>query len=267
MTVLLFGGLGLIIGSFLNVVIAREGSGEGITGRSHCPHCRHKLTSLDLVPVLSWLALRGQCRYCSHTISVQYPLVELLTAILFIGVGLSSLPFLLKVIALFIVALAVCIMVYDLLHMLMPDLWNYAFALCALLYGVLSAPDNAGIFVAFLAGPFCAFPLWALWAVSGGRWMGLGDVKFAFGIGWLLGPFVGYVALLGAFVLGAVVSVFILLPLPALLSYAQRHGISLLSGRGARFTMKSEVPFGPFLIVSCIILWFMTVYGIALPLV
>jgi leader peptidase (prepilin peptidase)/N-methyltransferase len=267
MTVFFFGGLGLIIGSFLNVVIAREGSEENIGGRSHCATCRHELAALDLVPVLSWLALRARCRYCGSRISLQYPLVELLTALLFLGIGLSPLHILLKILGLVIVSLAICIAVYDLKYMLMPDMWNYAFAGAALLYGVLAAPDVSALWYVLFAGPLCAFPLWALWYFSGGRWMGLGDVKFALGIGWLLGPLYGFVALLFAFVIGAVVSVCILLPLGALISYAQQRGITLLSRTPVRFTMKSEVPFGPFLVVSCITIWYVHVYGIALPLI
>ena len=301
-TILFFGGLGLIVGSFLNVVIAREGTDEGIRGRSHCRACRHELSPRDLVPVLSWLALRGTCRYCTHAISLQYPLVELLTAVLFIGVGLAPLLLFSKMLALVIVSLAVSIAIYDLKHKLMPDLWNYAFATCALIYSGLSVSSGTDLWQIIFAGPLCAFPLWSLWAFSGGRWMGLGDVKFALGIGWLLGPFLGFIALLGAFVLGAVVSVCVLLPLPyyarigeeirrftrapmvsvSLFVRVLRRKVISVAGSDSHtfipndskktktplisgFTMKSEVPFGPFLIVSCIALWFLNVYGVALP--
>ena len=78
--------LGLNIGSFLNVVILRTQSGRGgiLTGRSECPHCGHPLHWGDLIPILSWLWQRGKCRYCAEAISGQYPLVESLTAILFL---------------------------------------------------------------------------------------------------------------------------------------------------------------------------------------
>jgi prepilin signal peptidase PulO-like enzyme (type II secretory pathway) len=96
--------------------------------------------------------------------------------------------------------------------------------------------------------------------------MGFGDVKFAVGIGWLLGAYYGFVALLFSFVIGALISVCILLPLPHFISYAQRLGILRLRARAASFTMTSEVPFGPFLIASCLIVWFSIMYGIELPL-
>jgi prepilin signal peptidase PulO-like enzyme (type II secretory pathway) len=96
--------------------------------------------------------------------------------------------------------------------------------------------------------------------------MGLGDAKLSLGIGWLLGPVLGLYALLGAFIFGAVVSVCILIPLTHLRAFLSRRGITVLSEEGEAFTMKSEVPFGPFLIFSCLTVWFLTVYGVALPL-
>lgn len=261
MLVLFLGGLGLIVGSFLNVVILREESGESLKGRSRCIACRHELSALDLIPVLSWIALRGQCRYCHARISAQYPLVEFLTALAFVGVGSAPLTLLATILGLIIVSLCICIAVYDLRHALIPNRWNYAFGGSALLYSMLSAYDLASRMEVLFAGPLVAFPLFALWAISGGRWMGFGDVLFALGVGWLLGPILGYVALLGAFVLGALVSVVILLPLSAARSYAQKHGITLLKVGGTHFTMKSEVPFGPFLVAGCITVWLMSIYG------
>ena len=77
--------LGLVLGSFLNVVIYRVPRKEGLAfPSSHCANCGHKLSPLDLIPVFSWIFLRGKCRYCKEKISIQYPLVELLTAALFV---------------------------------------------------------------------------------------------------------------------------------------------------------------------------------------
>ncbi len=96
--------------------------------------------------------------------------------------------------------------------------------------------------------------------------MGFGDVKYALGIGWLLGSYYGFVALTGGFIIGAVISVAILLPLQSIIRYAHRTGIMWLRDTGVTYTMTSEVPFGPFLIVSTLIVWFCTLYGIAIPL-
>ena len=96
--------------------------------------------------------------------------------------------------------------------------------------------------------------------------MGFGDVKLAVSFGLLLGPVYGFVAVMFAFVIGAVVSLAVLLPLGYLVTCAQRYGFIPLSQESTRFTMQSEVPFGPFLIASCIILWFILLYGIEIPL-
>ncbi|MGI6428594.1 MAG: prepilin peptidase [Syntrophomonadaceae bacterium] len=86
-TYLTVAAVGLLFGSFTNVLIARTPAGESIvTPPSHCPHCGHRLNALDLVPVISWLFLQGKCRYCREPISSRYPLVEILTAVLFAGV-------------------------------------------------------------------------------------------------------------------------------------------------------------------------------------
>ncbi len=262
MDVVFYAGLGLIIGSFLNVLILREGR-EGLGGRSHCPRCRHTLSAIDLIPVVSWVLLRGRCRYCKTSISLQYPLVELLTASIFLVIGIAEISLLARAVGFFIAAFCVAIAVYDLRHLLIPDDWNYGFLVSALVFGALLPAGS--FFAQSIAGPLTALPLWALWYFSSGRWMGFGDVKFALGIGWLLGIYHGFVALLGAFIIGAVISVCILLPLGAVSSYAHNRGVTWLSKGRNHFTMKSEVPFGPFLIISCLTIWLLSIHGIALP--
>ncbi len=261
---LIYALFGLIIGSFLNVVILRHGA-RTVGGRSGCLSCGALLLWYDMIPVVSWIALRGRCRACGSRISIQYPLVEASTAMLFGFIGASDLPIPLKLVSLVIVALLALIAAYDILHPIIPDEWAYAFAFLALVASSPFALESAGaggIGMLLIAGPVCALPLFALWAVSRGRWMGFGDVKLSLGIGWLLGLSSGLSAIFLAFVIGALVSVLILLPL----SYVrQRFGITRLSGKGAGFTMKSEVPFGPFLIASGIFLWIMGIYGITLP--
>lgn len=266
MTLIFFGGLGLIIGSFLNVVILREGTGKTILGRSHCGSCGTQLVSYDLVPVFSWFALRGRCRYCGSRVSFQYPLVEATTGALFVAIGLSPLGPIEMAFALVVASLFVAITVYDLRHTIIPDAWSYYAAGAALVYAFLAVSSPEEAIMVLSAGPIAALPLAGLWAVSGGRWMGLGDAKLALSIGWLLGPVIGLSAILFAFVLGAAASVFILLPLSHVGEIARAIGITSLSPAQRRFTMKSEVPFGPFLVASCIILWFAQLYSIAIPL-
>ena len=263
MIALVFGLLGLIVGSFLNVVILRFGE-RSLAGRSACVHCGKQLRGFDMVPVASWLVLRGRCRSCRARISIQYPLVEAATGMLFAGIGAAALPPAPTALALAMVALLVCIFVYDLYHTIIPDLWVYSFvALAFLSQFAMSLPLDFSWTLFLFAGPIAALPLFALWGMSRGAWMGFGDVKLALGIGWLLGFPYGLIAIFLGFLIGAVVSVGILLPLPHIIRF---FGITNLEGRGAPLTMKSEVPFGPFLITSCLLIWFLLLYNVPVPL-
>lgn len=256
---LAFAIFGLIIGSFLNVLILREGSEQSILGRSSCPSCGRLLLWFELVPVLSFLVLRGKCRTCKSRISLQYITVEILTAVLFVLVGGAGLGALETALGLGIVSLFIAICVYDIYHTLIPDAWSYLAAFLSLLYA-LSISDASLVWI-LSSGPLVALPLFAMWLISKGRWMGLGDAKLALSLGWLLGLAQGMFALLGAFILGSIVSIFILLPLQTILERAKGIGITVLNPHDRRFTMQSEVPFGPFLIASCLFLWFLHVYG------
>ncbi|RJQ34542.1 prepilin peptidase [Candidatus Parcubacteria bacterium] len=266
--VLVFGSFGLIVGSFLNVLVLREGK-ETISGRSVCPSCRARIRSHDLVPVLSWVLLGGRCRDCKARISLQYPLVELSTAVLFALIGAAPIELPFKLVALPIAALLLAIAVHDLRTTIIPDRWVLMcgiLTLSAALFGVVGT--GASYAFAVLAGPLTALPLFLLWLVSDGKWMGLGDSKLALSIGWLLGIEGGLIAVLFAFILGAAVS----LPLLAMSSDAVQGFVRTLipipafrDGR-MRFTMKSEVPFGPFLVASCLIVWFAHLYALPLPL-
>ena len=267
MIIFALGVLGLIIGSFLNVVVLRKGA-RSLTGRSGCMSCGYALHWFDLIPVVSWLALRGRCRKCGSRISVQYPLVEASTAVLFALIGLWITPafFHIGIWPLFVTYLGICalliaIAAYDFLHTIIPDAWAYSFAVLAFVSQLLTPlPNDFPWAQFFFAGPIAAFPLFLLWFVSGGRWMGLGDAKLALGIGWLLGYPTGLIAVMLSFILGTV----ILLPL----MFAER-AITHMRGFGeasSGLTMKSEVPFGPFLILACLLFWFAKLYGVQLPL-
>ncbi len=238
--------LGLIVGSFLNVVICRHGTGRSLDGRSGCLSCGKKLGALELVPVLSWLCQLGRCRRCGAKISWQYPLVEIGGAAAF-WLAYRAHPFLApgapfaaEAVAFAAAAAAlsalVAVVAYDLRHKIIPDSFSLFLAAAALVrilalgigYG---APLSAWALAA-AAGPAMALPLYFLWAVSRGRWMGLGDPKLALGLGWLIGLSGSFLALALAFVVGAAWGVAALA--------AER-----LTRRG--LTMKSEVPFAPFL--------------------
>lgn len=262
---------GLIIGSFLNVVILRFGE-RPLTGRSGCMTCGKSLAWHDLIPVISWVRLGGKCRMCGTSISLQYPLVELVTGLLFGVIAGANLPIPLMLLGFGIVGLFVAIYVYDLYYMLIPDLWAYLAALLAFLsslymwwqWGAL-LHDLPNV---LLAGCVTALPLFFLWAVSGGRWMGFGDVKLALSFGWLLGIRDGLYAVFGGFVIGAVISLLlVMLSSTRVQDFLSRFTPTSASRKSRwRFTMASEIPFGPFLIISCLLVWISQLYSLPLPL-
>lgn len=245
------GLLGIIIGSFLNVVILRLNTGRGSGGRSMCLSCTKQLTWVELVPVLSFFALGRRCRGCKSKLSWQYPLVELATAALFVLIFLQTMPllyevgvfrFVVDVAILFIVwSIFVVIFVYDLYHKIIPDVLAYTLAVCTLVYRVVQTPIDAWFTVSgaldLASGLIFFIPFWALWYVSGGRWIGLGDGKLALSIGWLLGFWVGISALVISFWIGALIGIALLL-------------INALNRGSLGITMKAEIPFAPFLIVG-----------------
>jgi len=250
---------GTIIGSFLNVVIFRYGSGtSSVRSRSRCLSCGKTLSWKELFPLLSFLILRGKCRHCGIHISTQYPLVEFLTGALFtivyilvsphLAYGLPQFPFLIgDVLFLWaITALLIVILVYDMRHMIIPDMFAYGFAGLALAYTflpVLYFGWQAVSYGDLLAGPVFASAFALVWLLSKGTWMGLGDAKLVLGMGILLGFRGGFSALLLAFWSGA------LWGLTAIALQRYAHMLQL-SGKQKQFTMKSEVPFGPFLIAG-----------------
>lgn len=263
---------GSIVGSFLNVLVLRRGA-RSISGRSACLSCAAAIAWYDNVPILSWLLLRGRCRSCRSKISAQYPLVEALTGALFALLAARLIPSLglidmsdVILIALHIVLVSnlVAIAVYDTKHTIIPDAWVYAAALAALAIALLTS--FSPLHMTLLSGPAAALPLFALWLVSRGTWMGLGDAKLALAIGWFLGPLYGVLAIFFAFVIGAIVSVCVLLPLPHLVRFARERGIARWRGARSHFTMRSEVAFGPFLIASFFTIWISLLYDIPLPL-
>ena len=217
--------LGLIIGSFLNVVAYRLPRGESIVKpRSRCTTCGTEVRALDNIPLLSWLVLRGRCRHCSAQISARYPVVELVTGAVFALVAVVRGPSLELIVDLPFAAMLIAVADIDLEHGIVP---NRILAPMAIWAVAASAVVRTGKLPELLiagAGAF-AFLLVAALAYPGG--MGMGDVKLAGVMGLCLGLPVAP-ALLIAFLTGSVVGV----------------GIMLRHGAAAR---KRAVPFGPFL--------------------
>lgn len=261
MSAFVFGIFGLIIGSFLNVLILRWGE-KSLGGRSECMSCKRQLRWYEMVPVFSWIVLRGKCHTCKARISIQYPLVEAGTGIAFAFISTSMLTLELQIIGCAVTALLIAISVYDLRHTIIPDVWVYAFIVLACISQFLLTPKGEFGTLLLLAGPIAASPLFVLFAVSRGAWMGFGDVKLALGMGWLLGPVYGIAAVFFGFVIGAVVSVGILLPLPYFVRAFSHLGITRLAPTRGGFTMKSEIPFGPFLVASTFIIWLLLIHNL-----
>ena len=203
------------------------------------------------MPVLSFVWLRGKCRQCRSQISWQYPLVELLTGFLFALIYWRLGDLWLGVIFYWLIAsLLIIITVYDLKHKIIPDRFVLALVLLGLLKPLffnqllISAGSfNFAIANAFgwgvIGGLVMALPLFLLWAVSKGRWLGFGDVKLALGLGLLLGWSAGLSALILAFWLGAIIGLLLI-----------GWGKTQLWRKGKSYTMKSEIPFAPFLILG-----------------
>ena len=234
--------LGLLIGSFLNVVIWRVPRGESIvTPPSACPRCGHAIRARDNVPLVSWIVLRARCRDCGAPISARYPLVEALTGLLFAAaawwIGLSwALPALL-----YLVAIGVALALIDLDVHRLPDAivlpaYPAALALLALASWNPTGASDWTALVRALVGAAAMFAGYLALAVIYPAGMGFGDVKLAGVLGLYLG-WAGWAALavgfFAAFLLGGIVA----------------SGL-LITGRVGR---KSGVPFGPWMILGALV--------------
>lgn len=262
--------VGLSLGSFINALVWRLRQQENyesqqtkndkqktindkrysiLKGRSICPNCKHKLAEIDLVPVLSWLMLRGKCRYCKKPISAQYPLVEAATASLFVlsyihWPGFQGQSLKIEELVLFAVWLAtltglVALAVYDIRWMILPNKIIFP------LYGLVAVdilfqsainhnlePITSSMLGILVGGGI----FYVLFQISSGKWIGGGDVKLGFLLGAIVGgPLEAFLLLFIASLLGSIFSI------PMILKN--------------RLGAKSKIPFGPFLIAAAIIVW------------
>jgi leader peptidase (prepilin peptidase)/N-methyltransferase len=233
------GVAGLLIGSFLNVVIWRVPRGESVASPpSHCPGCDTAISPRDNVPVLSWLLLRGRCRHCGERISVRYPLVELLTAALFalmawhLGADWDLPAFL------YLAAIAVALALIDIdVHRLPNAIVLPSYPVVAALLLVPAVADGRwDDYLRAVLGGLVLFAVYFLLAFIYPSGMGFGDVKLAGVLGGYLGWLGWGVLAVGGFLgflLGGV--------LGALLMAVRRAG------------RKSKIPFGPFMLAGALI--------------
>ena len=249
-------GFGVIIGSFLNVYIYRFHTGKSLAGHSHCLSCGTELRWFELIPLLSYLGLRGRCRSCGCTIPSRYFLVELVTGVLFSATLWLSLDIVAVLLLWFIFSILVVITVYDLYHFIIPDVQTVALTVVVLILlgyrqylgGAIDVAELGWQILAALAGSgFFLF----LWLISKGQWIGFGDVKLAFPLGLLVGTSYVFSFVVLSFWIGAGISLSIMG-----VAYLLKRGKDHLHLPGRALTMKSAVPFAPFLVASCLVTLF-----------
>ncbi len=267
--VVVAGLYGLLIGSFLNVVVWRLPRGESlIRPASHCPNCDHPIRAYDNIPVVSWLVLRGKCRDCGNPISIRYPAIELGVGLFFAGIALwavtgglpSATPaaFIIALIAyLYLAAISVALAIIDLETRRLPNvlvLPAYLVGGVLLTAAALLNGDPWGLARAAIgaAALFTAYLLMALLSRGG---MGFGDVKLA----GVLGLFLAWLGW-GQLAAGAF--------FPFLLGGL--FSLVLVFARGAG--RKSKIPFGPWMLIGAwvgifwggqVFNWYLRLFGLA----
>jgi leader peptidase (prepilin peptidase) / N-methyltransferase len=262
---------GAALGSFIAVIADRFNTGLSfLKGRSVCFSCNTELRSKDLFPFFSFIFLKGKCRYCGSKIPKETFIVELLMGFLsilaFLKSGLFISDFssiihnsyflihfsLLSVISYLLLVLIfgaiLLISVYDLKHFIIPDSFLIFLSIFSFIYILIS---NFSIFPSFLSGIVLALPFLLIFLISRGTWFGFGDVKYILVLGFLLGFVQGISAIVLAFWIGAIVSVAVIL----LQKIAPKINLPLLRNN---LTIKSEIPFGPFLSLGVVISLFLS---------
>lgn len=242
--------LGAIIGSFLNVVIFRYRTGRSVNGRSGCLSCATQLKWYQMVPILSYLVLRGRCVACQTKISRQYVLVEFITAVLFTAIAYILFDLLLSgavavffatfALYAFITCCAIVISVYDIRHMIIADHFAYAWIVAGIVIqalGVTWMGVSSLSLLNVMAGPLFFLFFWSLWYFSKGTWMGGGDAKIGLAIGLTLGFSRGITAITLGFWIGAIYGLIMMMLSRS--KYVSKH-----------VGLRTEVPFGPFLVIA-----------------
>jgi len=232
---------GLIIGSFINCLIYRLKNKKSLGGRSFCPKCKKQINWYDNIPLLSYFLLRAKCRWCREKISFQYPLVELITAILFLVVFLATYNLQLTTYNLLLIlrnwtftAFLIIIFLYDLKYYLIPDKISLPAMVVALIFNIFLY----NIFINYLLAALIAGGFFFLqFIISKGKWIGGGDIRLGLLIGLMLGWPNILVALIISYILGSII------------------GLGLIIAK--RATMKSPVPLGTFLSIGAFVslLW------------
>jgi leader peptidase (prepilin peptidase)/N-methyltransferase len=229
---------GACIGSFLNVVIYRLPLGQSIVSPpSRCPQCGYRLKWYDNLPIFGWLLLGGRCRNCKNPISIQYPLVELITALLFVLVVWATPPGPLMVSRLLFVCILIALFGIDLEHQILPNSITLPGIVAGVLLSFIAPPGWRDALLGVVLGAGILYAIagaYYLWRREEG--LGMGDVKMLA----MIGAFLGWKAVLVTMVLSSFSGAVIGLALIA----AERGG------------MKLALPFGTFLALGALVAMF-----------
>jgi leader peptidase (prepilin peptidase) / N-methyltransferase len=240
--------LGLVIGSFLNVLVIRVNEEENfnsflkgiVMGRSRCLLCHKEIKWYDNIPLLSYLILGGKCRHCKKSISIQYPVIELSTGMIWLLVwllggqywffgGLGGYLFTVST-----YTLLLGLLVSDLRYMTLPDIFIYPLTIGFLLYrGLEFWGDWKTLVFYFISALGASLFFYIIWAVTRGRGMGFGDVEYAVPMGLMLGFPAVILGLMIAFISGGII------------------GVLAIFSKQKKLT--SQIPFGPFLIFGTVV--------------
>jgi len=200
---------GLIIGSFINAAVYRLANNLSLWQRSICPHCQKKLLNRDIIPVLSFVLLRGKCRFCKKFIGWQYWLIEVLTPILFMLAYLNYGAINWYLISdLLYISLAIFFLVFDFKYLTIPDVVIWPGLIIALILNYLLGFYWLGLVLGMLVGSGFFY---LQYLVSRGKWIGWGDVKFGLLLGAMLGLGDLILTLLLAYVIGGLLAIVLLL--------------------------------------------------------
>ena len=225
--------VGASLGSFVNVVVFRYNTGLSfLSGSSQCLSCGKKLEWYELLPIFSYIYLRGRCSVCKTKFSIIYFLIEVVSGIALVFLSLHYSVFSIHFLALAtIYYLLAIIFLYDLRHKIIPSLPVYLFIVLSVLYSFFFLHSQLSTII--YSTILVPLPFFLIWLFSKGRLLGFGDIEIMAGLGALLGLPVGFSAVFVSFWIGTAYVI-----------------ISLAFKR--KLSMKSEVPFAPFLVLGAI---------------
>lgn len=225
------GILGLIAGSFLGMLIPRLHFNEkGIFfGRSKCPNCNKKLKAIDLIPLVSFIALRGKCRSCKKEIAIWYPIIEASTSLMFFASAIFIKDFKTLLLTLPLLLVVIFIFFYDLRYKEIHD----AVMIPGIIWGIIVSVVT-GTLASSLIGALIGLAFFgAQYLISKGKWIGSGDIIIGIFMGITLGLANTIIAIMAGYLLGSIIGIFLLIT--------------------KRADKKTTVPLGPFLAIGTII--------------